>query len=323
MNVFLGVDTSAYTTSAAIVGDNGEVLADERMLLQVESGKRGLRQSEAHFQHTRNLPVLMEKLAPVLKEHQLLALGVSDRPRRRPDSYMPVFLAGLGVSRCLASVGNHPLYLLSHQEGHVEAAAHELPLDGLDFIAVHFSGGTSEILLVKPDQSRYEIELILATKDLNAGQLVDRVGVAMGLPFPSGSHMEKLAEIADADLAIPSAVDGSGFSFSGAETRAVAMLNQGVPQETVAYLVFKCIANTLEKGLRMAAKQNGITSVVMAGGVMANGIIRRRLTERLRGSGVKLFWAPPDLSTDNAVGIALMTGKCYLFEHEMGGRLER
>lgn len=321
MNVFLGVDTSAYTTSVAVVGGTGEVLADERILLQVEPGQRGLRQSEAHFAHTRNLPVLMEKLAPTLKQHRLLALGVSDRPRRLSDSYMPVFLAGLSVCRCLASVGDHPLYLLSHQEGHVKAAAHGLPLEGRDFIAVHFSGGTSEILLVKRDMSRYDIQLILATTDLNAGQLVDRVGVVMGLPFPTGSSMEKLARNEITDLTLPSAVDARGFSFSGAETRAVAMLDQGVPQEVVAFLVFKCIANTLEKGIRAATRQAGITNVVMAGGVMANGIIRNRLTERLRGSGIQLFWAPPNLSTDNAVGTAIMACNCYY--HEMGVHLER
>ena len=323
MNVFLGIDTSAYTTSVAIAGETGEVLADERMLLEVKPGNRGLRQSEAHFQHIRNLPVLMEKLRPILNKHRLLALGVSDRPRRLPDSYMPVFLAGLGVGRCLASVGDYPLYLLSHQEGHVEAASYELPLDGQDFLAVHFSGGTSEILLVKRDKSRYDIELLLATKDLNAGQLVDRVGGAMGLPFPSGPHMEKVAKDVATDLTLPSAVDALGFSFSGAETRAASMLDQGVPQETVAYLVFKCIANTLEKGLRSAVKSCGISSVVMAGGVMANGIIRLRLTERLKGSGIQLFWAPPRLSTDNAVGTAMMASRCYYYEHEMGVRLER
>lgn len=318
MNVFLGVDTSAYTTSVALVGETGEVLADERILLKVEPGERGLRQSEAHFEHTRNLPVLMENLAPVLKEHRLLAMGASDRPRRLPDSYMPVFLAGLGVCRCLAGIGNHPLYLFSHQEGHVEAVVHNLPLEGREFIAVHFSGGTSEILLVRSERGRYDIDIILATKDLHAGQLVDRVGVAMGLPFPSGPHMEKMAEPASNSLAIPSSVDEQGFSFSGAETRAAKLLAQGVPAENVAYLVFKCIASTLEKGIRTAVKKHGLYEVVMAGGVMANRFIRERLQERLKGSGIKLFWAPPNLSTDNAVGTALLTRKCYYYDQEMG-----
>lgn len=323
MNAFLGVDTSAYTTSVAVVGETGEVLADERILLKVGPGKRGLRQSEAHFEHTRNLPVLMENLVSVLKKHRLLALGASDRPRRLPDSYMPVFLAGLGLCRCLASVGNYPLYLFSHQEGHIEAAVHNLPLDEPEFIAVHFSGGTSEILLVKRDHGRYEIDIILAAKDLHAGQLVDRVGVALGLPFPSGPYMEKMAEPLSTGLAIPSAVDEQGFSFSGAETRAVKMLEQGVPPENVAYLVFKCIANTLEKGIRMAVRRHGLDKVVMAGGVMANRFIRERLQERLRGSGIKLFWAPPNLSTDNAVGSALLTRKCYYYDQEMGVSLEQ
>jgi len=323
LNAFLGVDTSAYTTSVAVIGETGEVLADERIPLKVETGKRGLRQSEAHFEHTRNLPILMENLVPVLKEHRLLAIGASDRPRRLPESYMPVFLAGSGVCRCLASIGNYPLYFFSHQEGHVEAAAHNLSLDDQEFIAVHFSGGTSEILRVKRDQGRYDIDIILATKDLHAGQLVDRVGVAMGVPFPSGPHMEKMAKPASAGLTIPSAVDEQGFSFSGAETRAVAMLARGVPPENVAYLVFKCIANTLEKGIRTAVRKHGLCKVVMAGGVMANIHIRRRLQERLKGSGIKLLWAEPYLSTDNAVGTALLTRKCYYYDQEMGVSFEQ
>lgn len=321
MNVFLGVDTSAYTTSVALVSENGEVLADERILLQVESGQRGLRQSEAHFAHTRNLPVLMEKLAPMFREHNLLAIGVSDRPRRLPDSYMPVFLAGLGICRCLVGVGGYSLYLFSHQEGHIQAAACGLPLEGQNFLAVHFSGGTSEILQVKHDNSRFNIQLIQATTDINAGQLIDRVGVAVGLPFPAGPFMEELAADGMTDLFIPSVVDVRGFSFSGAETRAITMLEQGVPQETVAFLVFQCIANTLEKGLRAAARQTGIKNIVLAGGVMANSFIRRRLTSRLDGSGIELFWASPHLSTDNAVGIALMALDSYY--EELRCHLER
>jgi len=314
LNVFLGIDTSAYTTSVALVSEDTGLLADERIMLRVDLGQRGLRQSDAHFEHSRNLPSLLERISPFLKEHHLSAIGVSDRPRRIEDSYMPVFLAGLNTARSLAAVGGYPLYLLSHQEGHIEAALKGLPLMVPEFLAVHFSGGTSEVLLVKRDRARYDIKLLLATKDINAGQLVDRVGVAMGLPFPAGRHMERMARGYRGDLSIPSAVDAGGFSFSGAETRASSMLAAGVSPETVSFLVFQCIANTLEKSLRAACRDTGVYEVVMAGGVMANALIRTRLTERLTGSGIELYWAEPGLSTDNAVGTAIMARNSYYNE---------
>jgi len=317
LNIFIGIDTSAYTTSIAIADENSRIVADERMMLEVEPGLRGLRQSDAHFAHIRNLPVLMDKVAALLRDNRILAIGVSDRPRRISDSYMPVFTAGLNVARCLANICPCPLYLFSHQEGHIEAAVYDIPLEDSEFLAVHFSGGTSEILFVSRDQSRFSIDILLATTDLNAGQLVDRVGVAMGLPFPAGPALEKIAGDQDNDLTLPSALDERGFSFSGAETKILAMLEQGVAPETLAYLVFRMIANTLEKGIRKAVGQTGINRVVMSGGVMANEIIRNRLTTRLTGAGIELFWAPLHLSTDNAVGTAMLTRNTYYLENEV------
>jgi N6-L-threonylcarbamoyladenine synthase len=317
VNLFLGIDTSAYTTSVALVDEDAAIVADERIQLKVDNGKRGLRQSEAHFSHVRNLPVLMERMAHQTATHPISAVGVSDRPRRREDSYMPVFLAGLGVARCIGSVNNIPVKLFSHQEGHVEAALNGLPPMEPEFIAVHFSGGTSEILVVKRSDSGYDIDTLLATTDLNAGQLVDRVGVVMGLPFPAGPRLEKMA-CATGSGSIPSVVGPHGFSFSGAETRALRMLEEGVPPESVAYLVLMCIANTLEKSLRWAAEKTGLTDIVLAGGVMANQVIKQRLEHRFKGSGYDLHWSQVALSSDNAVGIALLARNCYQNEKRLG-----
>lgn len=98
MKVYLGIDTSAYTTSIAAVDENLSILADERILLKVEPGKRGLRQSEALFLHIKNLPQLVKKLDHQLYENTQ-ALAVSARPRNVANSYMPVFLAGTSLAQ--------------------------------------------------------------------------------------------------------------------------------------------------------------------------------------------------------------------------------
>jgi N6-L-threonylcarbamoyladenine synthase len=306
----LGIDTSAYTTSLALVDESGQVLEDARSVLEVKPGARGMRQSEALFAHTRNLPALFAGLQESLRSHHLVAVAVSTRPRNTTGSYMPVFLAGECVGRSLASVTGVPLFTCSHQEGHVMAGAWGCPGLPDRYLAVHFSGGTSEVLLVEPGREHfYDITVVAATSDLHAGQLVDRVGVRMGLPFPSGPALEALARAAgdapDREVYLPAAVQGASFSFSGAETRARQLLEAGARREAVAMAVLRCIANTLERVLREQRSVHGVDDVLLVGGVMANAWIRERLQRVWAGpQGVRLHSASPRLSTDNAVGVA-------------------
>lgn len=311
MRAFLGIDTSAYTTSVALVNQHGELIADKREVLKVELGQRGLRQSEALFAHIRNLPFLFEGLKSYWDTYSLAAVAVSDRPRSLPQSYMPVFLAGAAVARSVASVAGIPVYTFSHQEGHIMAGERGSGAVLPDkYIAVHFSGGTSEVLLVQPGRdSYYDISILAATTDLHAGQLVDRVGVRMGLPFPCGRLMEELAQgtsLQECKLRLSSAVKSDCFSFSGAEAQAFRLLEKGASLPEVSMAVFLCIANTLEKVLRQKAAEFSIKDVLMVGGVMANSIIRKRLLDKLSHPSVslRLHFAPPGLSADNAVGTA-------------------
>lgn len=314
MKSILGIDTSAYTTSLALVSEAGEVKADVRQVLKVEAGKRGLRQSEALFRHIRNLPFLFTQVEDKLVAQPLGAVAVSIRPRNVAGSYMPVFVAGESIARSLASATGVPLFMFSHQEGHIMAAAAEFSsvLPEI-YMAVHFSGGTSEVLMVRPgNEFYYNITVLAATTDLHAGQLVDRVGVKMGLPFPSGKYLEEMARAAvpagRKNLSIPAAVNEDRFSFSGAESLALRFLEEGVPKEEVAFAVLRCISNTLEKVIKNQVRLHGVRHVLLAGGVMANSLIRERLRERLShpAVGLNLFFAPPGLSTDNAVGTALL-----------------
>ena len=190
MSLFLGIDTSNYTTSCAIL-ENGVITKNCKLPVFVKAGERGARQSDAVFSHIKNLPKVMEMIGPIKPD----AIGVSLRPRDVEGSYMPCFLAGYAVASSLATALGVPLYEFSHQAGHVRAALysagrHDLVKDRL--IAFHVSGGTTEVLLY----DNGKIDCIGGTKDINAGQLIDRVGVKLGLTFPCGKELEALADFA-------------------------------------------------------------------------------------------------------------------------------
>lgn len=312
MKFYLGIDTSAYTTSIAMVDADYNIISDLRKVLEVRRGEKGLQQSEALFLHLRNLPFLFKQL-PADVTKKVTAMAVSAFPRNVEGSYMPVFNAGLSQAEVLSNYTAAPLYRLSHQEGHIMAGikGNEDLMFKAAFTACHFSGGTSEVLLVRRGEEKvFAIDITMAGSDLHAGQLVDRVGVAMGLAFPSGKLLEDMARKWDGkDMpVIPSAVKGDSFSFSGAETRALQLLQQEEVPEAVACSVFRVIANTLEKCLLQQAEKNGVKEVLLVGGVMANSLIRQRLLDRLEhpAVGLKLYFADPHLSTDNAVGIAML-----------------
>ncbi|MBQ9198249.1 MAG: O-sialoglycoprotein endopeptidase, partial [Clostridia bacterium] len=184
----LGIDTSCYTTSVAAAGENG-VICSHRRLLPVQQGARGLRQSEAVFAHIRQLPELFESAMESLGERTVDAICVSSKPRDDEASYMPVFQAGLSFARVTAAAMRVPLIQTTHQRGHVRAALQDSGLAAERYLALHLSGGTTEVLLMAGNA----LELISGTRDLHAGQLIDRVGVALGLPFPAGPYLEKLA----------------------------------------------------------------------------------------------------------------------------------
>lgn len=226
----LAFDTSNYTTSIALMDLSGNLLDHQRQLLSVKDGERGLRQSDALFQHVRELPVLLEKLTPLLGQVELAAVGYSDRPRRVEGSYMPVFLAGESLARSLAASHGIPCFPFSHQEGHVAAGLWSLGLAATaPFYALHLSGGTTELLKVTPvadtDGKGFAEEIIGATSDISLGQLIDRTGVALGLGFPAGPALEVLASAcSEAPFDIPFSIKKTTaapcftLSLSGPET---------------------------------------------------------------------------------------------------------
>lgn len=309
MVFFLGFDTSCYTTSVAAVDGNGQLLADERQILTVKPGRRGLAQSEMVFQHVKNLPALMTALWKKTDGMTMAGVGVSAFPRDVPGSYMPAFVVGRSFATVLAAGDGVSLHLISHQTGHILAGMWSAGMgDENDFLALHVSGGTTELVRVQRMGAQWRLTLLGGTVDLHAGQFIDRVGVRLGLPFPAGPHLEELARQGrPGKVDIPAAVDGLKISFSGPETAAARLIARGYAAPDVAWAVQMCVARTLAKLLHCALKKTGLSHILLVGGVTANLAIRQVIHELLTEStpDVHLYFPAPAYSRDNAVGAAL------------------
>ncbi len=295
--MFLGIDTSCYTTSVAVIDEKGQIVADRRRVLSVEQGERGLRQSEGVFQHIKNLPVLIEEIKDFLPN--VRAIGVSSAPRNVENSYMPVFMAGLSFAKTLGAALSVPVISTSHQEGHIMAAAKDTGFDTKKpFLSLHLSGGTTEILMV----SDGDIEIVGKTLDIPAGQLIDRTGVLAGEKFPCGKEMD--ARKVKGKIKLPVSVKNSDINFSGAEIQAEKHIKSGAAPGEVYYAVFECVAKSLEKAIKNAGKFN----ILPVGGVSSNSVIREILKSAFAG---RIYFANPKYMTDNAVGVAYICKEGY------------
>ena len=303
----LGIDTSNYKTSAAVVNETGEILFNHQQLLKVKQGERGLRQSEALFQHVQNLPAVMEAVfAQEEIRERIGCISVSTRPRPLEGSYMPVFTAGQGYARSLAAALGVPLYELSHQEGHIEAIRHYSELkDANPLICFHFSGGTTEAILVDGSKS----EIVGGSRDLAYGQVLDRIGVAMGMAFPAGEAMDRIAENGRKHPSIFTKIkvqDGY-VNLSGIETQGQRMFADYPQEEVLDDLFEKLSASVLEMTLQLSEKYN-MKNFIYAGGVSCSQYMRQYLMNRLTGK-LNIAFGRSELSSDNAVGVALLGGK--------------
>lgn len=314
-NCFVGIDTSNYTTSLAVVSEDGQVIANLKLPLPVSDGARGLRQSDALFSHTRNLPQLMPDFGQALGDRRITAVGCSAFPRDAEGSYMPCFLAGKSAAYAMGAAGHIPVYEFSHQNGHLMAAAYssgavEMLLSG-PFCAFHVSGGTTELVYVQPTESSFHVTLLGGTSDLNAGQAIDRTGVAMGLHFPCGKEMETLANQNSGKIPRPGvSVKGFTCNLSGLENLAGRLLADTGDRYLVSAFVFDYISRVLGQLTEHVRETYPDIPVLFAGGVMSN----RTIQKYLKKYG-NTYFAEPQFSADNAAGTALLCRKKYLTEN--------
>lgn len=296
--MYIGFDTSNYTTSIATY--DGKTVCQAKQVLTVKPGERGLRQSDAVFQHTVNMPKLFKKLEFELPK----AVGVSTRPRNVEGSYMPCFLVGKNVATALSSVNGIPLYETSHQVGHILSAlysADKLDMINHRFIAFHLSGGTTEALLVEPnDDEIIKATVVSGSTDLKAGQAVDRTGVMLGITFPCGKELDRLSLQSDKEYKIkPTMLDGN-CSLSGVENKARNMIDKGECAQNVAKFVLTYIAETVSAMLFDVIQRYGNLPIVFSGGVASNSLLRKIINERYNA-----YFAESEFSLDNAAGTAI------------------
>lgn len=296
-NAVLAFDTSNYTTSCAIF--DGLTGVNAGRLLDVEPGKLGLRQSDALFAHVRRLPSI---LAELTLPEAIIAVGASTKPRETADSYMPCFLAGASQAAVVAQTHGVPFFEFSHQQGHIAAAtwsAGRMQLLDMPHLAWHLSGGTTELLYVRPSGAAVLCEIIGGTSDVSAGQLIDRAGQLLGLPFPSGWALDALAAQARTSAFYEPKNVGLRFSLSGVEHKMKRMVSDGAHSAEVAAFTVLSVVKAVARVTVAALKKYGPLPVLYTGGVSSNSILRREAREGI--------FAEPKYSVDNALGVAILT----------------
>jgi len=321
--VVLGFDTSNYTTSIAAVALDGHIVGSQSMLLPVDSGKCGLRQSKAVFMHIRQIPLVMNKLAEDLNGASVCAIAASSTPTQAANSYMPVFTVGTAHAKTMATLLGIPCYLFSHQQGHIAAGQINTEKAKDPFIALHMSGGTTDLLV----SEKGLITRLGGTMDLHAGQLVDRIGVAMGLTFPAGEALEKAAMACQKkpQSILPASMANGDLAchLSGAEAQALRLYhNELLPREMIALEVFDFLARTATRLLIAGHKATKAEQALVVGGVASSKLLREQMQIRLRkeNCAVRLVFGSPAYCADNAAGIAMLGLQQYA---KVTGELEQ
>lgn len=309
MSAFLGFDTSNYTTCAAIFDSEAKMMINGKKLLPVGKGEKGLMQSKALFEHIRQLPQVTEAAFSSYRDKygavpKLVGIGVSDRPTNAPGSYMPVFLAGVSAARCAAASHGVECNYFSHQQGHIAAALYgvgKLDLLKERFIAFHISGGTTEAVLVTPNKDKlFECKVVARSLDLHAGQVIDRVGVMLGMPFPAGDRLDECSRSALPPKKPQAVMKGCDCCLSGIENQCMKLIEQGTPKNRVAAFAIEAVYAAVAAMSLNLEREYGALPFVYAGGVTRNSLIRARL-------GKRGIFAPAEYSSDNAAGTAVLT----------------
>ncbi len=299
----LGLDTSNYTCSAAYYDTQKGELRQAKRLLPVKSGEKGIRQSDAVFHHTVLLPQMIEELK---LSDGVCAVGVSDRPSCREDSYMPCFCVGLGTARIISQLSKIPYYTTTHQTGHILAALYSAnKLDMIrqkqQFIAFHVSGGTTDMLLCRPDEDKLlDIERIGGSSDLKAGQAIDRCGVMLGLDFPCGKELEALAVRCTEKIKVRPTIKSMECSLSGIENKCKKLFDEGADKTYIAAFCLRSVEAAITALTEAALAEYGKLPIIYAGGVMSDKLIADSLLARFDAA-----FAAPEFSCDNAAGTAI------------------
>lgn len=216
---------------------------------------------------------------------------------------MPCFMVGYSHAKLLADLLNVPLVEVSHQQGHVAASlwsAGHMELMDEAHLAWHLSGGTTELLLVEPEGKNVKCTRIGGTSDISAGQLIDRTGQLLQLPFPSGKHLDALSVDAAENEVFKVKCADMVFSLSGVQNKVQQFHERHQnPAETAAYAL-RCVGQAVFQASKQAQKAYPGLRIVFSGGVASNSMLRKIIAP------LDPVFCQPQYSTDNAMGVAVL-----------------
>lgn len=318
MNV-LGIETSCDETSASVVKDGREIFSDvvsSQIDLHAKFG--GVVPEIASRKHVELInPVIREALDTAgIDFDGVDAVAVTNRP-----GLLGALLVGVSAAKSLSAVLDIPLVGVHHLEGHIYANFLVNPDFGFPFICLVVSGGHSDLVLVR-NHGNYEI--LGRTRDDAAGEAFDKSARVLGLGYPGGPIIDKLAKKGNPEaIRFPRAKLGDtlDFSFSGLKTAVIRFFREKGHEfsiEDIAAGFQAAVVDMLVNTTMTAVKRTDVHRVALAGGVAANSGLKKRMYEEAGKQGFELSYPPPRLCTDNAVMIAC-AGYYHLLRGDMDG----
>ena len=301
MSRILSLDTSNYTTSACVFDTQCGIVWENRIMLPVKEGECGVRQNDAVFLHTKNLPFLFKDIDCF----DIDFVAASCCPSERENSYMPCFTVGTSLAASLSSILKKEYYYCSHQKNHILSAlysANKTVLLNRRFLAYHISGGTTDICLCTPSESGvFSVKKIGGTADISCGQLIDRTGVSLDLPFPCGKHIEKIA-CGNISGKIRIKNNDGFYNFSGFQNKTQQMLHNNCEKNEIASYTLDVVYSFIMDSVKYFRNKFGDLPVIMSGGVMSN----KQISNSVLTNSESVYFSDPRYSVDNALGTALM-----------------
>ena len=297
----LGIESSCDETAVSIVKNGREVLANViNTQIPIHTLYGGVVPELASRNHIDNISAVT-KMA--VKEANMELKDIDVIACTYGPGLVGALLVGLSYGKALSYALNKPLVGTNHIEGHI--AANYITYKELEppFLCVMMSGGNTQIVYVK---SYTEFEVLGRTKDDAIGEAFDKVARVIGLGYPGGPKIDKMAQNGISNIELPKThIDGLDFSFSGIKTAIINLhhKNPDVNKENLCASFEKAITEMLMEKVKMAIDKTNIKKIVLAGGVSANSYIRKEF-EKLEEDGIKIYMPDLKLCTDNAAMIA-------------------
>lgn len=300
--IILGIESSCDETSVAIVKNGREVLSNViNTQISIHELYGGVVPEIASRNHVENISPVMKE---ALKEANVKIDDVDGIACTYGPGLVGALLVGVSYAKALSYAANKPLIGVNHIQGHI--AANYITYKDLEppFLTLLISGGNTQLVLVK-DYTKFEI--LGKTRDDAVGEAFDKIARVIGLGYPGGPKMDKLAQEGTPNIVLPKVhIDGLDFSFSGLKT-AIINLHHKIPDINKADLAAsfeKDVAEILLENTKKAVKETNINKIALAGGVSANSYIRKAFKELEEKENIKVYYPELKLCTDNAAMIA-------------------